>query len=203
MIEGIILIQYNRNCAIFECTPITSEVGAARSSYFRTSPIQLQRSWKDVWKIRMKQAVSRRDFLKLAGMGLGAMAFNPLDRLSLSQPPLQFPTGDLLGRVSVYPDWYYTEIKSKPTAYSTTVRRIDDDGVIEWVREVIGTDAFSVDALVAQGPSKTWVETPEGYIYAAHLQSVRNVSNPPIAAMPEGKAGFWAEVTVPYVDCIY
>lgn len=149
----------------------------------------------------MGKAVSRRDFLKLAGLGLGTLAMNPFERFSSSEPPfLQFPSGDRLGRVSVYPDWYYTEIKSKPTANSSTVRKIDDDGVIEWVREVIGSDAFSIDTLVAQGPSKTWVETPEGYIYAPHLQSVRNVPNIPLAALPEGKAGFWAEVTVPYVD---
>jgi len=44
------------------------------------------------------------------------------------------------------------------------------------------------------------VETPEGYIYEPHLQSSRNILNTPITTMPEGKAGFWAEVTVPYVD---
>ena len=149
----------------------------------------------------MRKAVSRRDFLKLAGMGLGTLAVNPFERFSSSEPPfMQFPSGERLGRVSVYPDWYYTEIKAKPTAYSATVRKIEDDGVIEWVREVIGTDAFSVDTVVAQGPSKTWVETPEGYIYAPHLQSVRNTPSNPMASMPEGKAGFWAEVTVPYVD---
>ena len=148
----------------------------------------------------MKRGISRRDFLKLAGMGMGALAFDPFKRLQLSRPPAQFPTGERLGRIAVFPDWYYTEIKSKPTAYSTTVRKIDDDGVIEWVREVIGSDAFSVDTLVAQGPSKTWVETPEGYIYEPHLQPVRNIPNTPTATMPEGKAGFWAEVTVPYVD---
>jgi hypothetical protein len=149
----------------------------------------------------MRKAVSRRDFLKLAGTGLGTFALNPLGRFSSSQSPfIQFPTGERLGRVSVYPDWFYTEIKAKPTPNSSTVRKINDDDVIEWVREVIGTDAFSIDTLVAQGPSKTWVETPEGYIYGPHLQAVRNIANNPVASLPEGKSGFWAEVTVPYVD---
>ena len=71
----------------------------------------------------MRNAISRRDFLKLTGMGLGALVLDPFEHLSLSQqPPLQFPTGERLGRVGVFPDWYFTEIKSKPTGYSTTIR---------------------------------------------------------------------------------
>ena len=144
----------------------------------------------------MRRAVSRRDFLKLAGMGLGAMAFNPFERYPLFQPPyMQFPSGERLGRVSVFPYFYSTEIKAKPHQYAATVRIVPEDGVVEWLREVIGTDYFG-------GASKTWVETPEGYIYASHLQPIRNVPNTPIAAVPEGKAGFWAEVTVPYVDLV-
>lgn len=149
----------------------------------------------------MSKAFSRRDFLKLAGLSLGAMAFNPLGRSSLS-PHLQFPSGDRLGRVAVFPDWYYTEIKSKPTANSSTIRRVEDDAVVEWQREVIGSASFSMDTLVAQGPSKTWVETPEGYIYYPHLQPVRNLPNDVITAIPDGTPGFWAEVTVPYVDIV-
>jgi len=149
----------------------------------------------------MRRAISRRDFLKLTGLGLGALAFDPFERLALSQPPYnQFPTSERLGRVGVFPDWYFTEIKSKPTGYSSTVRRIEEDEVVEWNREVIGADAVSFENFVAQGPSKTWVETPEGYIYEPHLQPIRNLPNTPMTAIPEGKAGFWAEVTVPYVD---
>ena len=149
----------------------------------------------------MRRDISRRDFLKLAGMGLGTMAFKPFDHVPLDSAPfMQFPTGERLGRVGVFPDWYYAEIKSKPTAYSTTVRKIQEDEVVEWLREVIGSDSVSFDNVVAQGPSKTWVETPEGYIYEPYLQPIRNVPNTPVPAMPEGKAGFWAEVTVPYVD---
>jgi hypothetical protein len=106
---------------------------------------------------------------------------------------MQFPTGEQLGRVSVFPYFYSTEIKAKPHQYAAAIRNIPEDGVVEWLREVVGTDNFG-------GVSKTWVETPEGYIYAPHVQPVRNVLNTPMAAMPEGKAGFWAEVTVPYTD---
>jgi hypothetical protein len=148
----------------------------------------------------MRRAISRRDFLKLTGMGLGVMAFNPLGKMPFLQPPTQFPSAERLGRVCVFPDFYYTELKSKPHAFSTTIRKVADDEVVEWTRDVIGTDTYSVDGTVVQGPSRTWVETPEGYIYVSHLQPVRNLPNTLITAIPEGKTGFWAEVTVPYVD---
>src|SRR5512146_2212538 len=45
-----------------------------------------------------------------------------------------------------------------------------------------------------------WVETSDGFIYATDLQPVRNLPNTPLTAVPQGKSGFWAEVTVPYVD---
>ena len=72
----------------------------------------------------MRSALSRRDFLKLAGLGLGAMAFNPLKEVRPIQPKLQFPSGERLGRVSVFPYFYSTEIKSKPHQYAAAVRNI-------------------------------------------------------------------------------
>ena len=149
----------------------------------------------------MRRVVSRRDFLKLAGLGLGAMAFNPFDQSPLYQPQsMQFPTGERLGRVCAYPDWNFMDIKSKPNGYSSTVRRILEDEVVEWEREVIGADTYSLDGVAYQGLSKTWVETPEGYVYSPYLQPVRNLPNTPITAVPEGQPGFWTEVTVPHVD---
>ena len=63
----------------------------------------------------MKRTVSRRDFLKLTGMGIGAMALDPFERFTLSRPyAMQFPTGERLGRISVFPNFYSTEIKTKP-----------------------------------------------------------------------------------------
>src|SRR5215212_6889861 len=47
----------------------------------------------------MNQNLSRREFLKIAGVGLGALAFNPLQRLEFPPPLPQFPEGDRLGRV--------------------------------------------------------------------------------------------------------
>src|ERR1043165_3389313 len=143
----------------------------------------------------MNQDFSRRDFLKIAGAGLGAvgsLAFNPYKpsrRLS-ELPP--FPAGDKLGRVAVTPNYYSTELTPTPNKDATAIRSLNQDEVVPWNREVVGTDF--------NGFSRTWVDTGEGYVYAPHLQPVRNQPNAPLTAIPEGKQGFWAEVTVPYVD---
>jgi len=136
--------------------------------------------------------LSRRDFLKLTGLGLGALAFNPLRPEAPSALP-QFPAGDRLGRVAVTPNFYSTELKARPGNLEPAIRNLAQDEVVTWQRDVIGTEAFG-------GTSKRWAETPEGYVYASHLQPARNLPNGPIASLPEGQPGFWAEVTVPYVN---
>ncbi|MBT3322023.1 MAG: L,D-transpeptidase [Anaerolineae bacterium] len=135
---------------------------------------------------------SRRDFLKLTGASLGSLAFRGLNQLN-PIGKFQFPEGERLGRVSVFPNYFSTGIKSEPHSAAPTVRDVAEDALVVWLREVVGQ---------AKSISKRWVETPEGYVYAPDLQPVRNFPNIPLAAIPEGKTGFWAEVTVPYVDLI-
>jgi len=140
----------------------------------------------------MKRSFSRRDFLKVAGVGLGAMAFNPLSRESFapvnSLP--QFPEGELLGRVIDT-----ISLRSRPTTdelVAAPIGTVYPDTMVVWGREVVG-----------DAPGKTnqkFVETSQGYLYASAVQPVRNLPNVPLQAMPAGAAGFWAEVTVPYVD---
>ncbi len=134
--------------------------------------------------------LSRRDFLKLAGLGASALALSPWPR---SRALPAFPTGERLGRVVVTPNFYSTELKPRPDASAPTIRNVAQDEIVIWNREVVGTNAYG-------GLSRRWVETPEGYIYAPHLQPVRNLPNTPLTALPPGQPGFWAEVTVPYVD---
>lgn len=144
----------------------------------------------------MNQNFSRRDFLKIAGAGLGAfasLAFNPYKPSRRPSELPQFPAGDKLGRVAVTPNYYSTELKATPNKDAPAIRNLNQDEVVAWHREVIGTDAY-------YGFSRSWVDTGEGYVYVPHLQPVRNQPNTPLTAIPEGKQGFWAEVTVPYVD---
>lgn len=139
-----------------------------------------------------KSLPSRRDFLKLAGLGLGSLALRPrpLDRVP-NLPP--FPAGDYLGRVAVTPNFYSTALRSQPNENAPLLRDVLQDEVLVWQREVVGTNVMG-------RVSRRWVETPEGFIYTADLQPVRNLPNTPLTAVPVGKDGFWAEVTVPYVD---
>ncbi|MGE5071874.1 MAG: L,D-transpeptidase [Anaerolineae bacterium] len=136
---------------------------------------------------------SRRDFIKLAGLGLGALAFSPREPWHAPARLPQFPAGDRLGRVAVTPNFYSTALRSQPNENAPKVRDVPQDEVVVWQREVIGSS-------VSGRTNTRWVETPDGFIYAVDLQPVKNQPNQPVTSVPQGKGGFWAEVTVPYVD---
>ncbi|MBI5943016.1 MAG: L,D-transpeptidase [Chloroflexi bacterium] len=145
----------------------------------------------------MQQSFSRRDFLKVAGLGLGALAFRrfefPFKALEPFYAPKrlpQFPDSEIIGRLVDA-----TDIRSHPTnnpALNTSIGNLPADTLIPWTREVIG----SVENLTNQ----KYLETPKGYIWSSRIQPTRNLPNTPVTEMPAGQAGFWAEVTVPYVD---
>lgn len=144
----------------------------------------------------MRRSVSRRDFLKLAGLGLGALAFRPLDvkffdRLYAPKRLPQFPDSEIIGRI-LNPD---VPVRSRPNndpILNTQIGTLPADTLIPWTREVIG----NVVALTNQ----KYLETPDGYIWSSVVQPTRNIPNTPITEIPAGQPGFWVEVTVPYVD---
>ncbi|MFH1185542.1 MAG: L,D-transpeptidase [Chloroflexota bacterium] len=142
--------------------------------------------------MRKNTIPSRRDFIRLAGLGLGSLAFRLPPFEEVMRLP-QFPPGDYLGRVAVTPNFYSTALRSQPDENAPVLRNVAQDEVVVWHREVIGTN-------VAGRLNRRWVQTPEGFIYTADLQPVRNLPNSAMNALPQGKDGFWAEVTVPYVD---
>ena len=145
----------------------------------------------------MNQNLSRRDFLKIAGAGLGALAFRPSKRFDLeyfSAPRRlpQFPASDIIGR-TVDPG---VDLRSQPTndpSINSSIAKLEADTLVEWGRQVIGN-------VIGGLTNQRYVETPQGYIYSSVLQPTRNLPNTPIGEMPAGQPGFWAEVTVPYVD---
>ena len=142
----------------------------------------------------MNQNLSRRDFLKIAGASLGALAFRPpkgfdFDYFSAPRRLPQFPASDIIGR-TVDPD---INLRSSPSDDpNNVISKLGADELVEWGRQVVGN--------VAGLTNQRYVETPQGYIYSSVLQPTRNLPNTPVSEIPAGQPGFWAEVTVPYVD---
>lgn len=148
----------------------------------------------------MRKYLSRRDFIKLAGLGVGAMAFTRLSPSDVdyrweifSQPKRlpQFPGSAIIGRVCE-PD---IDLRSSPTNnpnLNNSLAKLNADTLVEWNREVIGN-------VIGGLPNQRYVETPQGYVYASVLQPTKNFPNTPVTELPNGQ-GFWAEVTVPYVE---
>jgi hypothetical protein len=145
----------------------------------------------------MNRNLSRRDFLKLAGLGLGALAFKPdllpdLESLSIPKRLPQFPNSEIIGRVVDAG----VDLRSRPTNdpnLNTSIAKLEADTLLEWNREVIGN-------VIGGLSNQRYVETPQGYVYGSVVQPTRNFPNTPITEIPAGQSGFWAEVTVPYVD---
>jgi len=148
----------------------------------------------------MRNYLSRRDFIKLAGLGLGAMAFNRVSPHDIdyrwdifSQPKRlpQFPGSAIIGRVCE-PD---IDIRNRPTNdpnQNTSIGKLGADSLVEWNREVVGN-------VIGGLTNQRYVETPQGYVYGSVVQPTKNLPNTPVTELPNGQ-GFWGEVTVPYVD---
>lgn len=141
--------------------------------------------------------ISRRNFLKLGAAGFGALLMPKMELVSASYPV--FPTGQNLGRIF----YYGVELKAKPDIESATVKTFPDPGmagdpeqIVNIYREVMG----SSDTRLYR--SRSWYETDGGYIYAPNVQPVKNLENQPLTELPSygDTPGFWAEVTVPYVN---
>lgn len=139
----------------------------------------------------MTASFSRRDFLKLTTLGVGVLALRPLRPLKDIFPLAEFPPSERLARNCTGGK---IAIHARPSTRSQVVREIYEDTVLPWLREV---PAETPDY---NRVNQRWVETPEGFICSDFLQLCRNQPNEPLQALPEGQAGFWAEVTVPYVD---
>lgn len=145
----------------------------------------------------MNHNFSRRDFLKLAGIGLGALALRPFKSFELEswRSPKrlpQFPNSEIIGRV-VAGD---VSLRNRPTndpGLNTEITKLAPDHLVEWWREVVGN-------VVGGLSNQTYLETTQGFIYSSMVQPTRNLPNTPITAIPAGQPGFWAEVTVPYID---
>ena len=137
-----------------------------------------------------RHRISRRSFMKLVGLGVSSIGFKPILNINNA---VEFPDHDRLGRICIIGR---VDIKSAPYEGSQTVEIIYEDAVVPWLREVIAKEPNY------NFYNQRWVETLNGFIYAANIQPVRYIPNTPIdALLPTSKGeGMWAEVTVPYAD---
>ncbi|MHB0922818.1 MAG: L,D-transpeptidase [Bellilinea sp.] len=129
---------------------------------------------------------SRREFIKLGALSMGALAMNPWK--NWSQLQAEFPDAERLGRICVGK----VDVRTRPSVDAGSVGVLYEDAIIVWLREVIGEAPMGRH-------SRRWVETPDGYVYAPSVQPVLNLPNAPLNDLPQtslGK-GIWAEVTVP------
>jgi len=148
----------------------------------------------------MKKPLSRREFLKMSGVGVAGLSAvgltvrkgYALETFSTPKRLPQFPNSDIIGRV-VDPG---VDLRNRPTndpGLNTSIAKLEADTLLEWNREVIGN-------VIGGLTNQKYVETPQGFVYGSVMQPTRNLPNTPITEIPAGQSGFWAEVTVPYVD---
>jgi lipoprotein-anchoring transpeptidase ErfK/SrfK len=144
-----------------------------------------------------RKNINRRDFLKISAASVSGLALaglrKPFDLPITSALP-DFPKGDQLGRAC----HGTLDIYARPSTDSQKVGFLYEDGVAPWLREVVGESTSVVFS------NQRWVEIPDGFVYAPNFQPVKNLPNQPLANLPQSSLGpgFWAEVTVPYVDAV-
>lgn len=141
--------------------------------------------------------MTRREMLKLSALGLGSLAFRlpgnwqAIDLTSPKRLPT-FPDAARLGRVTL-PGIPLRRSPGNSDGDQNLITRLPADTLVVWEQEVVGT-------VVGGTGFVRYIKTPDGYIYGGMIQPVGNQTNIPISEILAGKDGFWAEVTVPYVD---
>jgi lipoprotein-anchoring transpeptidase ErfK/SrfK len=138
---------------------------------------------------------SRRSFMKLGALGLGA-GMLPAARISplLQEAPdlidlwkQQYANGTWLGRVLDT-----QKLRARPDDESNQVGIKYEDAVVVILREVVGRGPR------ANPVNHRWFETSEGYLWAPHVFPMEFRINQPLETIPDGHV--WVEVTVPWVQ---
>lgn len=125
----------------------------------------------------MERAISRRAFLRLAGLASLGAAFRP-------PPPLDSwqPAG--LGRVTT--SWI--GVYAEPSFKSRRLTKLTRDQLVTVLDRVMADDGPSHNPL--------WYQTSDGYTHSGYLQLVQWNPQPPILSLSQSNTLF--EVSVPY-----
>lgn len=131
----------------------------------------------------MTRKFTRREFLKLATLAIGAAAFKTLSPtdLRLSQPVTQ------LGRITTQS----LRILTRPRWQSDLVDYKRRDEVVEIYRAVVGEGNPLMH-------NHVWYEIPQGYLHSSWVQPVKDEEQSPLTTLPE--YGLYGEVSVPYTE---
>jgi lipoprotein-anchoring transpeptidase ErfK/SrfK len=125
----------------------------------------------------MSTTLSRRDFLKLAALSMGSLAFRPVFGLGTEED-----TGKV-GRVTIYSVSVYTQPDDKSQIVCQRYR----DELLHIYYEVISDKG--------PGYNPKWYRVWRGYVHSAYIQMVETHLNPVLPSVPE--SGQLMEVTVP------
>jgi hypothetical protein len=133
----------------------------------------------------MARKLSRREFLKLSSITIGAAALTTLSPTSilLAEPlaPKQ------LGRITIRS----LRIMTRPSWRSDLVDYKHRDEAVEVYRAVVGDGS----------PLKhnhVWYEIAEGFLHSSWVQPVKDEAQAPLKALPA--EGFFGDISVPFTD---
>lgn len=128
----------------------------------------------------MSTRLSRRDLLKLAGLGFLNLAFRPLGIATSDQ---EFGTTVRISKTSI-------SVYTRPSDKSKILFQLPRDSLVNVYYEVVSED----------GPAwnPVWYRVWAGWIHSAYALKVATQFNPVQAVIPE--KGQAAEVTVPFIQ---
>lgn len=127
--------------------------------------------------------LSRRDFLKLSGLGLASLFAPALPLNFLLKDPYDAQQGRVTSRLL----WSY----DRPSFDATRVKMYWRDLVVSITNAAVSDDETAYN--------RVWYEVgKDGYVYSGNVQPVRTVLNTPRTDIPTN--GLLGEVSVPYSD---
>ena len=133
------------------------------------------------------QNISRREFIKLSGLGLAGLFL----------PPLNFhfddPFASQQGRVTSRIAWMYDQ----PSAQATQIKICHRDMLVNITNTAISDDTTS--------HNRVWYEIGtdgirEGFLYSGNIQPVKTILNIPPKEIIIPEIGLLAEISVPFTD---
>jgi L,D-transpeptidase catalytic domain len=134
----------------------------------------------------MTKKLTRRDFLKLSSITLGAAAFTTLSPTDLRLGQRLTTLGRNTLRKGV-------KVLSRPNGYEgELVTLLEVDEVVEIYRAVVGRSYYGHEY------NHVWFEIPQGYVYSSWIQPVKDEIQTPLSVMPAD--GIFAELSVPYAE---